>query len=405
MIRFLSCILLCCSLASGQTLSSPLPLGATPVPYVPPGLTPIPPVAPTIFPFGPTPRVPRPLVPGVAGYNNPYYNPAAGPAVPILTYSNDHGADGSYSYSFSTADGKQVQETGYLKDAYIDNAGEPQGTQVVQGSYAYVAPDGTPIQVSYIADENGFRPSGVHIPADGKGVLPAPVLDKDGKPIIAIDRAFNNPYSPFNRFDGRYSGYNGYNGYSRLNRPYDPRYPYDARYPQDPRKPYDSRSPYDPSFVIRLATCSQHTYNMMRFVILVLAVAAASADVSSFQTYQDPQYTTPIPIIRQEQVINPDGSYKWSYETGNAIAAEEQGYVKNLGVPDQEAQTAQGQYQYTAPDGQVIQVTYIADENGFQPQGAHLPTPPPIPADIQKALDYLATLPPPTPDNRNYRTQ
>ncbi|XP_063361333.1 endocuticle structural glycoprotein ABD-4-like [Cydia amplana] len=144
---------------------------------------------------------------------------------------------------------------------------------------------------------------------------------------------------------------------------------------------------------------------MMRFVILVLAVAAVSADVSSFQTFQDPQYTTPIPIIRQEQVINPDGSYKWSYETGNGIAAEEQGYVKNLGVPDQEAQTAQGQYQYTAPDGQVIQLTYIADENGFQPQGAHLPTPPPIPADIQKALDYLATLPPPTPDNRNYRTQ
>ncbi|XP_063361287.1 larval cuticle protein A1A-like [Cydia amplana] len=241
MIRFLPCILLCCSLASGQTLSSPLPLGVTPVPYVPPGLPPIPPVAPTIFPFGPTPR---PLVPGVAGYNNPYYNPAVGQAVPILTYSNDHGADGSYSYSFSTADGKQVQETGYLKDAYIDNAGEPQGTQVVQGSYAYVAPDGTPIQVSYIADENGFRPSGVHIPADGKGVLPAPVLDKDGKPII--DRAFNNPYSPFNRFDGRYSGYNGYNGYSRLNRPYDPRYPYDARYPQNPRKPYDPRYPYDP---------------------------------------------------------------------------------------------------------------------------------------------------------------
>lgn len=30
-------------------------------------------------------------------------------------------------------------------------------------------------------------------------------------------------------------------------------------------------------------------------------------------------------------------------------------------------------------------------------QGAHLPTPPPIPPAIQKALDYLATLPPPAP--------
>ncbi|KAM3962343.1 cuticular protein RR-1 motif 45 [Aphomia sociella] len=151
----------------------------------------------------------------------------------------------------------------------------------------------------------------------------------------------------------------------------------------------------------------------MKCIILVTVVVIGStwADVSDFQAYQprphppqspyprpalEAQSTTtePIPIIRQEQILNPDGSYKWSYETGNGISAEEQGYVKNLGIPDQEAQTAQGQYSYTAPDGQLIQLQYLADENGFQPQGAHLPTSPPIPAEIQKALDYLATIPP-----------
>ncbi|CAB3221363.1 unnamed protein product [Arctia plantaginis] len=177
--------------------------------------------------------------------------------------------------------------------------------------------------------------------------------------------------------------------------------------------------------------------------LLTFIMGAAFADVSSFQPFQqqvlfqhqqqEAQYSTePIPIIRQEQVLNPDGSYKWSYETGNGISAEEQGYVKNLGIPEQEAQTAQGQYQYTAPDGQhglaatlasldtikffhfaldgisglvmaqVIQLQYLADENGFQPQGAHLPTPPPVPREIQSALDYLATLPPPNPENSKY---
>ncbi|XP_031640899.1 endocuticle structural glycoprotein SgAbd-4-like [Contarinia nasturtii] len=103
--------------------------------------------------------------------------------------------------------------------------------------------------------------------------------------------------------------------------------------------------------------------------------------------------TEPIPILRQEQEVNFDGTYKWAYETGNGIKAEEQGFLKNAGVPDQEAQVAQGSYSYTAPDGQLISVTYIADENGFQPQGDHLPTPPPIPEAIRKALEYLATLP------------
>lgn len=48
--------------------------------------------------------------------------------------------------------------------------------------------------------------------------------------------------------------------------------------------------------------------------------------------------TEPIPILKQDQEINFDGSYKWAYETGNGIAAEEQGFLKNAGVPDQEAQ-------------------------------------------------------------------
>lgn len=51
-------------------------------------------------------------------------------------------------------------------------------------------------------------------------------------------------------------------------------------------------------------------------------------------------------------------------------------------------------YTLIDPDFQVINVLYKADENGFHPQGAHIPTPPPIPPAIQRALDYLATLPP-----------
>ncbi|XP_047515217.1 endocuticle structural glycoprotein ABD-4-like [Pieris napi] len=127
---------------------------------------------------------------------------------------------------------------------------------------------------------------------------------------------------------------------------------------------------------------------MISFIFICLVASALGAAVQSV--------TEPIPIIRFE-IDGPhvDGSYKWLYETGNEINAEESGYVKNLGKGEgEEVQVAEGKFSYKSPDGTPIVLSYIADENGFQPQGDHLPTPPPIPPEIQKALEYLKTLPP-----------
>ncbi|XP_014246911.1 pupal cuticle protein 36-like [Cimex lectularius] len=89
-----------------------------------------------------------------------------------------------------------------------------------------------------------------------------------------------------------------------------------------------------------------------------------------------------IPILSYQNNPNHgDGSYSYSYETGNGIKAQESGHQTGP-----ESQAAQGSYTYTGPDGQTYTVTYTADENGFQAQGAHLPTPPPIPEAILKSL-------------------
>ncbi|XP_043649821.1 larval cuticle protein 65Ag1-like [Drosophila teissieri] len=101
----------------------------------------------------------------------------------------------------------------------------------------------------------------------------------------------------------------------------------------------------------------------MKFAIVLFALfavaLAAPSDVS---------------IVRSESDVGPL-SYKYASETSDGTSKNEEGVLKNVGS-EQEAIAVHGEYNYVAPDGQTIRVTYVADENGFQPQGAHLPVAP-----------------------------
>lgn len=89
---------------------------------------------------------------------------------------------------------------------------------------------------------------------------------------------------------------------------------------------------------------------------------------------------------------NPDGSYSYSYETGNGIKAEEHGQLAKISK-DEDAIRVQGSFSYSDADGNPVSLNYVADENGFQPSGEHLPIAPPVPAAILRALEYIAQHP------------
>jgi len=79
-----------------------------------------------------------------------------------------------------------------------------------------------------------------------------------------------------------------------------------------------------------------------------------------------------------------------SYETENGIKVQESGVQKQIGAtPEESGTVSKGSYSYTSPEGQLITVNWIADQNGFQATGAHLPTPPPMPAHVVKLLADL----------------
>ncbi|KAE8574033.1 endocuticle structural protein SgAbd-6 [Halyomorpha halys] len=90
------------------------------------------------------------------------------------------------------------------------------------------------------------------------------------------------------------------------------------------------------------------------WILLILGVVLA-------QGQQPPNNDV---ILSSESENNYDGTYKYRYQTSNGISVEEEGSLKNPGT-EGEAQTARGTYSYTAPDGQVITVSWYADETGF----------------------------------------
>lgn len=106
----------------------------------------------------------------------------------------------------------------------------------------------------------------------------------------------------------------------------------------------------------------------------------------------------PIPILRQDADVGFDGTYHNAFETGNGIVVEEHGVLKNAGVKDAEAEEVVGSVSYTAPDGTPISLKFVANENGYVAEGAHLPVAPaplPIPAAIARALEWIAAHPQP----------
>ncbi|XP_068149015.1 pupal cuticle protein Edg-78E [Drosophila tropicalis] len=116
------------------------------------------------------------------------------------------------------------------------------------------------------------------------------------------------------------------------------------------------------------------------FVVAVAFVALAMSQVNA----RPDAYDAAAETREFKSDLKEDGSYNYQYQTSNGIAVQESGVGGHY---------ATGSSAYYAPDGQLIQSSYVADENGYRPSGAHLPTPPPIPVAILKALEYIRTHP------------
>ncbi|XP_063708824.1 endocuticle structural glycoprotein SgAbd-2-like [Culicoides brevitarsis] len=116
---------------------------------------------------------------------------------------------------------------------------------------------------------------------------------------------------------------------------------------------------------------------MKYLIALALCLSVVVADIS---------LKNQVPAEDFNVEVNPDGTYSYNFAAANGISVDENG---------KGGEYAQGSFTWTSPEGETFNVKYTADENGFQPEGDHLPTPPPVPELIQKALAYIEANPGP----------
>ncbi|EDS43453.1 larval cuticle protein 8.7 [Culex quinquefasciatus] len=98
-------------------------------------------------------------------------------------------------------------------------------------------------------------------------------------------------------------------------------------------------------------------------VFCMVLMAGLAAPVDDSQNAQIVKY--------ESENIGIDG-YRFEFETSDGTARQEQAELRNTGT-DAEAIVVRGSYSYVGPDGTQYVINYVADENGFQPEGAHIP--------------------------------
>ncbi|XP_014363754.1 endocuticle structural glycoprotein ABD-5-like [Papilio machaon] len=72
-------------------------------------------------------------------------------------------------------------------------------------------------------------------------------------------------------------------------------------------------------------------------------------------------------ILRFENDNTGTGSYNYAYEQTDGTKQEQEGKLVNVGLEDEHL-VVKGRFTFIGDDGVTYVVTYIADENGYQPE-------------------------------------
>ncbi|OXU24354.1 hypothetical protein TSAR_008472 [Trichomalopsis sarcophagae] len=284
------------------------------------------------------------------------------------TPSDNIGLD-SYRYGYELSNGQKHEES-----AQVETRSAEESVLRVRGSYSFVI-DGITYTVNYVADENGFQPEGAHLPVAPIAVFAALLAVALAAPQREQDEVVLVKETPSDNIglDSYRYGYELSNGQK-----------HEESAQVETRSAEESvlrvRGSY--SFVIDGIT---YTVNYVAdengfqpegahlpvAPIAVFAALLAVAAAASFQKNED------VFVVKETPSDNIGlDSYRFGYELSNGQTHEESAQVETRSA-EESVLRVRGSFSWVNPeDGVTYTVNYVADENGFQPQGAHLPVAP-----------------------------
>ncbi|XP_039291819.1 larval cuticle protein 65Ag1-like [Nilaparvata lugens] len=104
------------------------------------------------------------------------------------------------------------------------------------------------------------------------------------------------------------------------------------------------------------------------FLAVVLVVAAQAAPQL--------QVRPPVPVIARSEVQDEAGQFSLTYTTADGTQVTKQGVLKPNADGTDNVLVEYGSYRYTSPEGQIVQVEYTADADGFHPKSPSIPIAP-----------------------------
>ncbi|XP_037077866.1 prisilkin-39-like [Pollicipes pollicipes] len=278
-----------------------------------------------------------------AGYGKSEYGQPTGGYVQQggWSYSDDYGNP------IQTENGISRNENGSPKAGYGKSEyGQPTGGYAQQGGWSYSDGYGKPIQVTFVADENGYQPS--------SDILPTPTengisRNENGSPKAGYGKSeYGQPTGGYVQ-QGGWSYSDGYGN------------PIQVTFVAD-------ENGYQPSSDI-LPTPTENGISR-------------NENGSPKDGYGKSEYGQPTGGYVQQGGWSYSDDYGNPIQTENGISRNENGSPKaGYGKSEYGQPTGgyvqQGGWSYSDGYGNPIKVTFVADENGYQPSSDILPTPVP----------------------------